>query len=144
MGFFRKKISNDMVPIHPDNVANKDWIILLEESTIIGPSPERIRVAGWLQEKKIVKKYDMFLRKRYFVVVEGYNPRIHALYFCPQLFRYDSGKLVPLQGEEIGQLIAPWCAGSQHPADAVEDTSVIPRRTPRALFGNIGLMAAHS
>jgi hypothetical protein len=106
VGFFRKKISNDMVPIHPDNVANKDWIILLEASTIIGPSPERIRVAGWLQEKKIVKKYDMFLRKRYFVVVEGYNPRIHALYFCPQLFRYDSGKLVPLQGEEIGQLIA--------------------------------------
>jgi hypothetical protein len=23
-------------------------------------------------------------------VVEGYNPRIHALYFCPQLFRHDS------------------------------------------------------
>ena len=106
VGFFRMKISNDMVPIHPDNVANKDWIVLLEASTIIGPSPERIRVAGWLQEKKIVKKYDMFLRKRYFVVVEGYNPRIHALYFCPQLFRYDFGKLVPLQGEEIGQLIA--------------------------------------
>jgi hypothetical protein len=40
--------------------------------------------------------------------------------------------------------IAPWCAGSQHPADAVEDTSIVPRRTPRALFGNIGLMAAHS
>ena len=28
--------------------------------------------------------------------------------------------------------IAPWCAGSQHPADAVEDTSIVPRRTPRA------------
>jgi hypothetical protein len=36
----------------------------------------------------------------------GYNPRIHALYFCPQLFRHESGKLVPLEGEEIGQLIA--------------------------------------
>ena len=63
-------------------------------------------MAGWLQEKKIVKKYDMFLRKRYFVILIGYNPRIHALYFCPQLFRYVFGKLVPLQGEEIGQLIA--------------------------------------
>jgi hypothetical protein len=112
VGFFRKKISNDMVPIHPDNVANKDWIILLEASTIIGPSPERIRVAGWLQEKKIIKKYDILLRKRYFVVVEGYNPRIHSLYFCPQLFRYDSGTLVPLQGEEIGQLIARAVEGS--------------------------------
>jgi hypothetical protein len=48
----------------------------------------------------------MFLRTKYFIVVEGYNPRIHALYFCPQLFRHDSGKLVPLEGEEIGRLIA--------------------------------------
>jgi hypothetical protein len=39
-------------------------------------------------------------------VVEGYNPRIHAHYFCPQLFRHDSDRLVPLEGEEIGQLIA--------------------------------------
>lgn len=39
--------------------------------------------------------------------MEGYDPRIHVLYFCPQLFRYDSdGKLIPLQGEEIGRLIA--------------------------------------
>ena len=43
----------------------------------------------------------------HFIAVEGFNPRIHALYFCPQLFRYDDGdRLVPLEGEEIGQLIA--------------------------------------
>jgi hypothetical protein len=106
MGFFRKKLSNDLVPIHPDNSSNKDWVILLEAGTIVGPSPQRIRVARWMQEKKILKKYDMFLRAKYFIVVEGYNPRIHALYFCPQLFRHDSGELVPLEGEEIGQLIA--------------------------------------
>jgi len=71
VGFFRKKASNDMVPIHPDNIGNKDWMILLEAGTIIGPSPQRIRVARWMQEKKIVKKYDMFLRMKYFVVVEA-------------------------------------------------------------------------
>ena len=60
----------------------------------------------WMQEKKILKKYDMFLRTKYFIVIEGYNPRIHALYLCPQLFRHDSDKLVPLEGEEIGELIA--------------------------------------
>jgi hypothetical protein len=81
-------------------------VILLEAGTIIGPTPQRIRVARWMQEKKIVKKYDMFLRTKYFIVVEGYNPRIHALYFCPQLFRHDSGRLVPLEGEEVGQFIA--------------------------------------
>ena len=70
-----------------------------------GRTPQRIRVARWMQEKKIVKKHDMFLRTKYFIVVEGYNPRIHALYFCPQLFRHDSGKLVPLEGEDIGRLI---------------------------------------
>jgi hypothetical protein len=106
VGFFRRKSSNDLVPIHPDNISSKDWVILLEAGTIIGPSQQRIRVARWMQERKIVKKHDMFLRTKYFIVVEGFNPRIHALYFCPQLFRQDSDKLVPLEGEEIGQLIA--------------------------------------
>ena len=30
------------------------------------------------------------------------------------------------------------------PSRCREDTSIVPRRKPRALFGNIGLMAAHS
>jgi hypothetical protein len=83
VGFLRRKLSNDLVPVHPDNISNNDWVILLEAGTIIGPTPQRIRVARWMQEKKIVKKYDMFLRTKYFIVVEGYNPRIHALYCCP-------------------------------------------------------------
>jgi hypothetical protein len=106
VGPFRKKTLNDLIPIHPDNIGNKDWVILLEAGTIVGPSPRRIRVARWMQEKKILKKYDMFLRTKYFIVIEGYNPRIHALYLCPQLFRHYSDKLVPLEGEEIGELIA--------------------------------------
>jgi hypothetical protein len=65
----------------------------------------------------IVKKRDIFLRTKYFIVVEDYNPRIHALYFCPQLFRHESGKLVPLEGEGIGQLIAR----------AVEASAIEPR-----------------
>jgi hypothetical protein len=105
-GLLWKNLSNDLVPIDPDNISNKDWVILLEAGTITGPSPQRIRVARWMQERKIVKKHDMFLRTKYFIVVEGYNPRIHALYFCPQLFRHDSGKLVPLEGEDVGRLIA--------------------------------------
>ena len=106
MALFGSGPSNDLVPVHPDNLGNDDWAILLEAGTIIGPSPQRVRVARWMQEKKIVRKYDMFLRAKYFMVIEGYNPRIHALYFCPQLFRHESGKLVPLEGEEMGQLIA--------------------------------------
>jgi hypothetical protein len=101
-----KKTSNDLVPIHPDNVSTNDWVILLEVGTILGSPPQRIRAARWMQEKKIVKKYGKFFRVQYFIVVEGFNPRIHALYFCPQLFRRDSGRLVPLEGEEIGELIA--------------------------------------
>ena len=97
VSFFRRKPSHDLVPIHPDDSSSKDWAILLEAGTIVGPSPRRIRVA----------RYDAFLQTKYFIAVEGFNPRIHALYFCPQLFRYDDGdRLVPLEGEEIGQLIA--------------------------------------
>jgi hypothetical protein len=58
-------------------------------------------------ERKIVRKYNLLLRAQHFLVVEGYDPRIHVVYFCPQLYKYDSEKkLVPLQGEEIGRLIA--------------------------------------
>ena len=107
MGIFRRKNPRHLVPIHPDNATSKDWVILLEASIIIGPSPERIRIAWTTQERKIVKRYSLFFRSKVFLVVEGYDPRIHAVYFCPQLYKYDSDlKLVPLTGEEIGHLIA--------------------------------------
>src|ERR1700733_6883942 len=107
MSIFRTRAPNYLVPIHPDNATTKDWVILLEAGTIVGPSPQRIRVAQSMQDKKIKRRYDILLRAKYFILVEGFNPRIHTLYFCPQLYRYDTErKLVPLQGEEIGQLIA--------------------------------------
>ena len=54
-----------------------------------------------------MKKYNILLRPEHYLVVKGYDPRIHALYFCPQLYRFDPDKkLVPLQGEEIGSLVA--------------------------------------
>jgi len=113
MSIFRRKVPRHLVPIHPNNATNKDWIILLEAGTIVGSSPERLRVARSMQERKIVKKYDILLRARHFLVVEEYNPRIHALFFCPQLYRYDSEKkLVPLQGEEIGRFIAQAVEGA--------------------------------
>jgi hypothetical protein len=107
MGIFRRKFPSHLIAVHPDNAAKKDWIILLEAGTIVGPSPERLRVARATLERKIVKRYNVFLRASHHLVVEGYDARIHAVYFCPQLYRYDPDKkLVPLQGEEIGRLIA--------------------------------------
>jgi hypothetical protein len=107
MGIFRRKVPNHLIRIHPDNATNKDWITLLEAGTIVGPSPDKLRVARSTQERKIVKKYNILLKAEHFLVVEGYDPRIHAVYFCPQLYKYDPDKkLVPLQGEEIGRLIA--------------------------------------
>ena len=107
MGFLQDNSGNYLIPIHSDNATNQDWVVMLEAGTIVGPSPERVRVAGTFHEKKVIKKYDLFRRAKYFIVVEGYNPRIHSLYFCPQLYRFNSEKkLVPLQGEEIGRLIA--------------------------------------
>jgi hypothetical protein len=86
---------------------SKDWVIFLEAGTIVGPSPDKLRVARATQEKKVITKYDLLLRAKHFLDVEGYDPRIHAVYFCPQLYKYDPDKkLVPLEGEEIGRLIA--------------------------------------
>ena len=107
MDLFRRKLPSHLIRIHPDNVTSKDWVILLEAGTIIGPSPERFRVARATQERKIARKYNVWLRAEHFLILEGYDPRIHAVYFCPQLYKYDSEKkLVPLQGDEIGRLIA--------------------------------------
>src|SRR5437763_15699885 len=107
MGIFRRSAPSHFIPVHPANAYKKDWVIVLEAGTIVGPSPDRLRVARSTQERKIVKKYNILLRARHFLTVEGYDPRIHAVYFCPQLYRYDPDKkLVPLQGEEIGKLIA--------------------------------------
>src|SRR4029453_11353054 len=140
MGIFRRKAPSHLIKVHPDNAAKKDWIILLEAGTIVGPSPERLRVARSSLERKIVKKkYNIFRRAEHFLVVEGYDPRIHAVYFCPQLYRYDvDKKLVPLQGDEIGRLIAqalesgvierrPW----YEPAEKSPDQPVIGTPLPQ-------------
>src|SRR5262249_60321044 len=107
MGLLRRKVPSHFVPVHSHNAAKKDWVILLEAGTIVGPSPERLRVARATQERKIVRKYNILLKAQHYLVMDGYDPRIHALYFCPQLYRYDPDKkLMPLSGEEIGRLIA--------------------------------------
>lgn len=107
MGIFSKSLPSHLIPIDSANTSNKDWVILIEAGTVVGPSTERIRVARSTQERKVVRRYDLFLRAKHYLVVEGYNPRIHAVYLCPQLYKYDANqKLLPLQGEEIGQLIA--------------------------------------
>ena len=125
MGLFRRNVPIHYIPVHPDNIAKKDWIILLEAGTIVGPSAEKLRVALATLEKKVVTKYNIFMRPEHYLVLEGYDPRIHALYYCPQLYRYDADKkLVPLEGEEIGKLVAqavqngvvekqPWYAPSE-------------------------------
>src|ERR1700712_4129582 len=107
MALFRRKVPNYLIPIHRDNATNKDWVVLLEAGTIVGPSPDRLRVARTTQDRKIVKKYNLLLRPQYYLVVEGFDSRIHGVYFCPQLYKYDSDKkLIPLQGDEIGRLLA--------------------------------------
>ena len=69
------------IEIHPHNLGKNDWIIVLEAWTIVGPSPERLRVAKATTDRKIVTKYNIFLRKRHYLVLGGYDPRIHALYY---------------------------------------------------------------
>jgi hypothetical protein len=107
MSIFRKSLPSHLIPIDPASTCNKDWLIVIEAGTIVGPSTDRIRVARSTQERKVIRRYDLLLRAKHYLVVEGYNPRIHAIYLCPQLYKYDANqKLVPLQGEEMGQLIA--------------------------------------
>jgi hypothetical protein len=95
-----------LVPIHPSNAVNNHWAILLEASTIVGTRTKKLRVASATQQKKVVQRFTLNRRKT-FLVIEEYSPRIHILLFCPQLYQYDqAGRLSPLNGEEIGRFIA--------------------------------------
>ena len=159
MGIFGRKVLSHLIRIHPVNATSKDWVILLEAGTIVGPAPEKLRVARSTLEKKTIKKYNILLRAEHFLVVEGYDPRIHAVYFCPQLYKYDPDKkLVPLQGEEIGNLIArsledrtkerrPWYEPSEKlpdqpiinaPMREEFDTVVVEMSSARNLTGSKG------
>ena len=121
-----------LVPVHADNAETRDWLVLLEAATIVGQQRDKLRVALTTQERKLVKKRRLFGKPQYFLVIDGYDPRIHALYFCPQLYKNESGSLVPLTGPEIGQLMAqaleggaieksPWYG----PSDSVPEDVVI-------------------
>ena len=93
------------------------------------PVPQPDDAVGMLGDVLFVRNHD----DRVAIVVDGFDPRIHALYFCPQLYKYDpEKKLVPLQGEEIGTLIAhaleggvqerrPW----YEPSEKTPDQSII-------------------
>ena len=106
MGIFKRSVPQNYVPIHEDNIASKDWIVLLEAGTIIGSPNEKLRVAKATTERKIAKKYNIFLQRQCFLVLDEYDPRIHALYFCPQLYKRDAeGKLIALDGQEMGELL---------------------------------------
>jgi hypothetical protein len=105
MGIFNKS-QGTLVPIHSDNANTRDWLVLLEAATIVGHERDRLRVALTTQERRLVTKRKLFGKAEHFLVVDGYDPRIHALYFCPQLYKNEDGSLAPLSGEEIGQLMA--------------------------------------
>ena len=117
MSIFKRHPQGTLVPIHPDNAKTKDWVVLLEAATIVGQSRDKLRVALTTQERKLVRKKKLLQKPKYFLVVDGYDPRIHGLYFCPQLYRKEDGDLVPLSGQEIGQLMAQALEGG-----AVEKT----------------------
>jgi hypothetical protein len=120
MGIFWRKVRYHLILIHPHNV------------------PEKLRVARATQERKVVRRRTGLLRRTHFLVVEGYDPRIHAVYFCPQLYGYDSDKkLVPLPGEEIGELVAQSIEGGvtkrrvwYEPLDKFPEQPMISAPTP--------------
>jgi hypothetical protein len=104
---FQRKAPNHFIRVDPNNVTNKKWLIVLEAGTIVGPSSGKLRVVRATQERKVIKKYNLLLQPEYYLEIEGFDPRIHAVYFSPQLYKHDTeNKLVPLYGEEIGKLIA--------------------------------------
>ena len=142
MGIFSKN-QGTLVPIHADNAHTKDWLVLLEAATIVGHERDKLRVALTTQDRNLVTKRGLFRKPEHFLVLDGYDPRIHALYFCPQLYKNENGSLVPLSGPEIGQLMAQALEGGAiekapwyEPADGVPKDPVI-KTTPAMEFDSL-------
>ncbi|WP_426441366.1 hypothetical protein [Bradyrhizobium genosp. P] len=121
-----------LVPIHADKASTRDWLVLLEAATIVGHQRDKLRVALTTQERKLVKRRRLFGKPEHFLVIDGYDPRIHALYFCPQLYKNEDGSLVLLTGPEIGKLMAQALEGGAiekapwyEPADSLPKEPVI-------------------
>jgi len=132
MNSIKGRLQGNLVPVNADNANTRDWLVLLEASTIVGHERGKLRVALVTQERKLVKKRKLFRKTEYFLVVDGFDPRIHALYFCPQLYKNEDGALIPLSGEEIGRLMAQALEGGAiekrpwyQPADEVPEEAVI-------------------
>src|SRR5271163_4012290 len=106
MSNIKGRRQGNLVPINADNAKTRDWLVLLEASTIVGHQRGKLRVALTTQDRNLVRKHRLLRKPEYFVVIDGYDPRIHALYFCPQLYKNEDGALIPLSGEEIGRLMA--------------------------------------
>jgi hypothetical protein len=142
MGIFGKP-HGTLVPIHEDNAHTRDWLVLLEAATIVGQERDKLRVALTTQDRKLVRKRRLFHKPEHFLVLDGYDPRIHALYFCPQLYKNEDGGLIPLSGPEIGQLMAQALEGGAvekspwyEPADGVQKDPVI-KAGPRMEFDSL-------
>jgi hypothetical protein len=132
-----------MVPVHADNANTRDWLVLLEAATIVGHQRDKLRVALTTQERQVVKKRKLFRKAEHFVIVDGYDPRIHALYFCPQLYKNEDGSLVPLSGPEIGQLMAQALEGGAiekppwyEPAEGAPKEPIV-KASPRMEFDSL-------
>jgi hypothetical protein len=131
MGIFSRQ-HGTLVPVHEENAYTRDWLVLLEAATVVGHERDKLRVALTTQDRTFVKKRRLFRKPEHFLVLDGYDPRIHALYFCPQLYKNQDGSLVPLSGPEIGQLMANALEGAAiekppwyEPADGVPKDPVI-------------------
>jgi len=106
MWIFRRRNPHRLLPLHADNALTSDWIVLLEANTIVDGSGKRLRVARVTQSRKIVRRLWPGYSRLY-LEIDDYDPRVHVLILCPQLYKHDAeGRIVPLRAGEIGTFIA--------------------------------------
>ena len=96
MGVFGKRAPSHLIPVSRDNAASNDWVVLLEAGTIVGPSPDRLRVAKSTLEKKIVKRYNFFLERR---TSSMWKDTIHE--FTPCIFVLNFTNMTPIKSSYL-------------------------------------------
>jgi hypothetical protein len=64
MGIFQRKVPNHFIRIDPDNATTKDWLILLEAGTIVGPEKKLVPLFGEEIGKLIAQALESGIKER--------------------------------------------------------------------------------
>ena len=85
MSSIKGRPQGNLVPVNADNANTRDWLVLLEASTIVGHERGKLRVALVTQERKFVKNVGCFAKRNISSSSTDSSSNTRAVFLSPTL-----------------------------------------------------------